>query len=530
MKLKNYKYLVFAVFFSFSLVSCVGQQYHKPAKVTVVKKSEGNSTPFPSQPSNNQTNTNNLPLNLPEINREFRAAWVATVANINWPSRKNLSTEDQKQEALKILDLLHNANFNAVIFQVRPAADALYKSSLEPWSCYLTGETGKCPVPFYDPLEFWIDEAHKRGMELHVWLNPYRAHHLSAGSVNSESMVRKSPSNIVKLKNGMYWFDPASSKTQNHVSNVVKDIVTRYDIDGVHFDDYFYPYPSYNGGADFPDYESWNNYKNNNGTLSKADWRRDHVNKFIERINKEIKQTKPYVKFGISPFGIWKSGYPAGVVGSSQFDELYADAKLWLNKGWIDYFSPQLYWPINSKRQNFQDLLEWWQSENTLNRHLWPGLNTVEVNAPNKATEIVNQLKIAQNVLNKNNLGAIHYSVAGLTNNSEMTAALKNGPYKQKAIIPMCPWLKSTPLDTPNLQLQNTGNNTVAQWNTTNNSNVFQWVLYSKYGNTWHYDIYPKQQTNATIPLIKNGENCTTLVLKAFDRLGNESQAVVKKI
>lgn len=533
MKLKVNKYLAFIALASLSLISCAVQQQQKPTKVTVVKKSEvAIETKAPSQPlePTKPTTANDFKINLPEVKREFRAAWIATVANINWPSKKNLSTQEQKNEAIKLLDLLEDANFNAVIFQVRPAADALYKSNLEPWSYYLTGETGKAPSPYYDPLEFWIEEAHKRGMELHVWLNPYRAHHLSGGSVSNESMVKKSPSNIVRLKNGMYWFDPASIKTQDHVSNVVKDIVSRYDIDAVHFDDYFYPYASYNGGADFPDTASWNTYKNSDGTLSKADWRRDHVNKFIERINKEIKQEKPYVKFGISPFGIWKSGYPLGVVGSSQFDELYADAKLWLNKGWIDYFSPQLYWPINSQRQNFQDLLKWWQDENTMNRHLWPGLNTVEVKAANRSTEIVNQIKITADVLNKNSVGAIHYSVAGLTDNSEMIPALKNGPYKEKALIPSSPWMKADKLTKPTMKVQNDVQDILVSWNVDDVSNVFQWVVYTKYDNDWSYEIVNQNTYTSKILKNKSGKSLNTIAIKAIDRLGNESDYAAKKI
>ncbi len=530
MKLKVNKYLAFFVLTSLSLLSCSVQQQHKPAKVSVVKNSEVQPVNRTPQPVEQPTKVENLKIDLPEVNREFRAAWVATVANINWPSSRNLSVQEQKNEALRILNLLQETNFNAVVFQVRPSADALYKSNYEPWSYYLTGETGKSPSPYYDPLEFWVEEAHKRGMELHVWLNPYRAHHLSGGSINSESMVKKSPSNIVKLKNGMYWFDPASTKTQDHVSNVVKDIVSRYDIDAVHFDDYFYPYASYNGGADFPDTASWNAYKNNNGNLSRADWRRDHVNKFIERINKEIKQEKPYVKFGISPFGIWKSGYPSGVVGSSQYDELYADAKLWLNKGWIDYFSPQLYWPINSQRQNFQDLLEWWQEENTQNRHLWPGLNTVEVKANNRATEIAGQIQITHQVLNKNSVGAIHYSVAGLMNNREMVETLKKGAYKEKALIPASPWMQTEKLPVPALKVQNDVQDVLVSWNIDDVSKVVQWVLYTKYDNQWSYEIVNRTTYTTKIAKNKNGKTLNTVAVKAIDRLGNESTYAAKKI
>jgi uncharacterized lipoprotein YddW (UPF0748 family) len=177
----------------------------------------------------------------PSADREFRAAWVATVDNINWPSKPGIPVEDQKKEAIELLDLLYKNNFNAVIFQVRPQCDALYKSELEPWSYYLTGEQGKAPEPYYDPLEFWIKEAHARGIELHAWLNPYRAHHIAGGEVTGASLVNKRPDLVVKLEQGYWWMDPAMLSTQDHSFNVVMDLIRRYDLDGIHFDDYFYP-------------------------------------------------------------------------------------------------------------------------------------------------------------------------------------------------------------------------------------------------------------------------------------------------
>lgn len=312
---------------------------------------------------------------LPTVPREFRAAWIATVANINWPSKPGLSTAEQKDEAIQLLDYLKNNNFNAVIFQVRPQADALYKSNFEPWSYFLTGKQNQAPSPYYDPLQFWIDESHKRGMELHAWLNPYRAHHTSSKDISNESIVKKNPEMVYRLKEGFYWMDPSKKETQDLTTKVVMDIVNRYDIDGIHFDDYFYPYPSYNGDQDFPDEKSYQQYLSNKGTLSKGDWRRASVNTLIENVYKEIKSSKPYVKFGISPFGIWRPGFPSSIKGFDQYEKLYADAKLWLNKGWIDYFTPQLYWPSYKLNMSFPVLLGWWQEENTHQRHLWPGIN-----------------------------------------------------------------------------------------------------------------------------------------------------------
>jgi len=471
----------------------------------------------------------NFRTNLPEIKREFRGAWIASVANINWPSRNDLTVEQQKAEAVSMLDMLKDNNFNAAIFQIRPSADALYTSNIEPWSYFLTGETGTAPSPNYDPLQFWIEEAHKRGLELHVWLNPYRAHHTNGGAVNKLSMVNKLSDIVVRLKNGMYWFDPANPKTQGHVSNIVKDIVKRYDIDAIHFDDYFYPYATYNKGADFPDNATWNAYVSSGGTLSRADWRRDNVNKFVERIYKEIHAEKNNVRFGISPFGIWKPEYPAGIVGSSQFDELYADAKLWLNKGWVDYFSPQLYWPIDSKGQSFEALLSWWQSENTMNRHLWPGLNTVEIKVSDRPAEIKNQIAISRNIL-KNDAGEIHWSIAGLTRNPNMLPALKSGPYNEKALVPKSPWIKAVPLQTPTLFIADNGSFVQTSWSTKNAADVFLWVLFTQYNGVWQTEIVTLDTLSKDIPKSKDGKKLNAVAIKAIDRLGNESDYIARRI
>ncbi len=530
---KNMKTWLFTASFLALLASCSSQ----PKKSTTTKKVSTTKPVTPTRPTISTTKPTVvtpikepvLRVSLPEVKREFRAAWVASVANINWPSRKDLSTDQQKSEAIQILETLKNNNFNAVILQVRPSADALYKSDLEPWSFFLTGEIGKAPLPYYDPLEFWVEQAHQRGIELHVWLNPYRAHHTGGGQVTSESMVNKSADNVVRLRNGMYWFDPSNQKTQDHVSNVVKDLVKRYDLDGIHFDDYFYPYASYNGGRDFPDNDTWNAYLKQGGNLSRADWRRANVNKFVERIYKEIKAQKNYVKFGISPFGIWKPGYPAGITGSSQYDELYADAKLWLNQGWVDYFSPQLYWPIASKGQSFPALLQWWKEENTFKRHLWPGLNTVEVKSADRPKEIADQIRVTREIIGKG-AGEIHYSMAGLTKNANMLPTLKNGLYNEKALMPTTSWLKTAPTSKPELNVSVLDHEVVARWNSSKMDNVFQWVLYAQYGTEWEYLILNKSQLSQGFPQNKNGKVLTTLAIKAVDRLGNESDYQAKKV
>lgn len=453
--------------------------------------------------------------------KEFRAAWVATVANINWPSKPGLSTEKQQQEAIALLDFLKEHNFNAVIFQVRPQADALYKSALEPWSYYLTGTQGKAPDPYYDPLQFWTDAAHERGLELHVWLNPYRAHHIAGGEISESSVVKTKPNLVVHLKEGYWWFDPSLKETQDHGVNVVMDIVKRYDIDGVHFDDYFYPYPSYNNNEDFPDSLSWNNYTQSGGKLSRGDWRRDGVNTFISRLYTEIKKEKKHVKFGLSPFGIWRPGHPASIEGFDQYDKLYADAKLWLNKGWVDYFAPQLYWPINRYAQSYPVLLGWWSQENTMNRHLWPGIS-VGRDTTKDNSETINQVMIARGML-PNSSGVIHWSISSLTKNPAVSKALLNGPYKKQALVPPSPWLDNMAPAAPRVGLQQQTDAASIQWSHPDEKDVFKWVLYYKYGNRSDYKILTGKERNFTLPMQQGNARLNSVSVSAVDRMGNES-------
>jgi len=462
-----------------------------------------------------------------EAPREFRAAWIATVANINWPSQPGLSADEQKAEAISLLDYLQNNNFNAVIFQVRPQADALYASEIEPWSYYLTGQQDKAPEPYYDPLAFWIEESHKRGMELHAWLNPYRAHHASGKEISNRSVVRTNPELVYLLKEGYWWMDPSLKATQDRTSKVVMDIVKRYDLDGIHFDDYFYPYPSYNGDKDFPDDNSWNEYLRKGGKLSRGDWRRESVNNLIQRLYQEIKTEKKHVKFGLSPFGIWRPGYPASVEGFDQYDKLYADAKLWLNKGWIDYFTPQLYWPTNRIAQSFPVLLGWWQSENTLQRHLWPGISIgTDKNGMANNQEVLSEIMISRGMLPKSQ-GIVHWNVSSLTKNPTLTQALREGPYKQPALIPASPWLNAQRPSSPSVATSNNNGSLFINW-TPKDDKAFRWVVYGEYGDKWDYQILNRDQNFASFKLQMSDKNGKIIPLKrimvtAVDRTGLES-------
>ncbi len=489
-------------------------------------------TTYNLQPTTTST-VNPQNLQLPQIPREFRAAWIASVANINWPSKPGLTTAEQKQEALQLLDYLKTNNFNAVILQVRPQADALYKSNYEPWSYFLTGKQNQAPQPFYDPLQFWIDEAHERGMELHAWLNPYRAHHTSSKDISNESIVRKNPEMVYRLKEGFYWMDPSKKETQDLTTKVVMDIVNRYDVDGIHFDDYFYPYPSYNGDSDFPDEKSYQQYINSNGMLSKGDWRRASVNNLIERVYKEIKTSKSHVKFGISPFGIWRPGFPASIKGFDQYEKLYADAKLWLNKGWIDYFTPQLYWPTSKTEQSFPVLLSWWQEENTFQRHLWPGINiNTDKYGRSDNAEIEQEIEFGRKLIPKSN-GVVHWNISMLTKNPSLTKTLNEGPYKTTALVPASKWLDSIPPANPTTTVKKIGAAVELNWNPKEND-VFQYILYTNFENNWEYQILPKSTTRKSLNKFKmvDGKKIELkkVIISAIDRAGNESNQEVIEI
>lgn len=296
-----------------------------------------------------------------EEKRQLRAAWIATVLNIDWPSKTGLSKDQQQAEFITLLDRLQAMGINAVIVQVRPTADAFYPSTLNPWSKYLTGTQGVSPD--YDPLAFMVQAAHKRNMEFHAWFNPYRVSmDTQLNALVPNHPARQNPDWVVSY-GGKLWYDPGIPQVRSHIVDTIKEVVRNYDIDAVHFDDYFYPYPD---GTDFPDEQTYLTY----GKASfpnKADWRRDNVNRLVKEVNAQIKQLKPHVKFGISPFGIWrnKSTDPSGsdTSGFQAYDSLYADARTWIRQGWIDYIAPQIYWNIGFPAAAYEKLVPWWANE-----------------------------------------------------------------------------------------------------------------------------------------------------------------------
>jgi uncharacterized lipoprotein YddW (UPF0748 family) len=392
---------------------------------------------------NSATFANTQGADLPALNREFRAAWVATVDNIDWPSKKDLSTEQQKAELLTIIKKSADLKLNALVFQIRPSCDALYESKLEPWSEYLTGLQGKAPSPMWDPLQYAVSEAHARGIEMHVWFNPYRANHrVQKGPLASNHIGITNP-DVVKKYDGYLWMDPSEPFVQKRSLDVIIDVVKRYDIDGVHIDDYFYPYPD-KTKTPFPDAPSYARYKANGGSLGIGDFRRQSVDGFIEKLYKEIKKAKRHVKFGISPFGIYRPGIPEGIkAGVDQYDELYADAQKWLVEGWCDYYSPQLYWPIAQKPQSYRTLLDYWVAQNPKKRHVWPGLYTGRTSPTEgnwKPDEVINQIRLSR--AKQTTAGNVHFSFKCLQGDfNGIATGLKQSVYNIDSFVPASPWL-----------------------------------------------------------------------------------------
>lgn len=378
---------------------------------------------------------------------EFRGVWIATVDNIDWPQRGVTNPEAQKADYIRQLDLHQRNGMNAVVVQVRPSADAFYPSPYEPWSQWLTGVQGKPPSPYYDPLQFMIDEAHKRGMEFHAWLNPYRANfNIARASIAPNHITRIHPDWFLVYGDKKY-FDPSNKDAQNFVVTVVKDIVARYDVDAIHMDDYFYPYRI--AGKEFPDAAA---YIRSGSNLSKDDWRRSNVDSIIEKLNTSIKLVKPYCKFGVSPFSVWrnKDRDPEGSdtkAGQTNYDDLYADILLWLEKGWIDYVAPQLYLEIGHDKIAYETILEWW-SKHSYGRHVYIGHGIYRVNEKNpawkKSGELPRQIELLRQYPEIQ--GSIYFSSKSFDRNPNgWNDSLRNNYYRMPAAIPEMDWLPKKP-------------------------------------------------------------------------------------
>jgi uncharacterized lipoprotein YddW (UPF0748 family) len=383
--------------------------------------------------------------------REFRGVWVATVENIDWPSRSGLTADQQKQEFIGLLEK-HKANgINAIILQVRPAADAFYAKSREPWSRWLMGKQGLAPTNGYDPLEFAIKEAHSRGMELHAWFNPYRATMNANESVSQEHMTHKRP-DLFFSYGGKKQFDPGLPEVREYIVQVILDVVKGYDVDGIHFDDYFYPYPI--SGQRINDSATFNKYPN--GILNIQDWRRNNVDLLIKMLDDSIHHYKKYVKFGISPFGIWKNiredSLGSQSSGLSNYTELYADSRKWVKEGWVDYINPQIYFSFTKRAAPFATLVDWW-SNNAFGRHVYIGQAAYLVNQRmDAAWRVPNQIPEQIRYIRKNNRvqGSVFFSSRSFSNVAKATGdSLRTDLYKYPALPPQMPWLDDTVPNAP---------------------------------------------------------------------------------
>jgi len=457
----------------------------------------------------------------PKPEREFRAVWIATVDNVDFPTQKGLPTEKQKEELLACLDLAKKLRLNAVIFQVRPMADAVYRSHLEPWSEFLTGEMGK-PQDF-DPLEFVVSEAHKRGILVHAWFNPYRAYHPAARTMSDDHVARRKPTAVRQYGRYM-WLDPTNPEAQRHSLDVIEDVVRRYDVDGVHFDDYFYPYVENDAAGnaiEFPDDSNWAEYQKTGGKLSRGDWRRSHVNSFIEAVGGAIKKIKPDVVYGISPFGIWQPVPEKGISGLNAYATLYADSRKWLQDGTVDYLAPQLYWETSRKGLSFPTLLDWWKDQNTKGRFIWPGVAAYRIGstATFNTSEIASQVeKTRQTQLTS---GAIYFSFKSLRNDmGGVQNAMTNQIYKRDVIIPEFRWIATARPKSPKVKISRDSKYVRASWKETGDRKAFWFVIYAKDKDGWSYSVVPASEHAVSLSAERK---ITKIIVTSVDRVGRES-------
>ncbi|HEV8593848.1 MAG TPA: family 10 glycosylhydrolase [Pyrinomonadaceae bacterium] len=458
----------------------------------------------------------------PQPQREFRAAWIATVDNIDFPSKKGLPTEQQKAEIIRDLDLAKSLRLNAIVFQVRPMADAVYRSTLEPWSEFLTGEMGKAQD--FDPLEFLVAEAHKRGILVHAWFNPYRAFHPKATTISKDHVSKTKP-DIVRQYGKSMWLDPTSREGQQHSIDVIADVVRRYDIDGVHFDDYFYPYAERDTTGekiDFPDDDNWKAYKKRGGNLGRGDWRRSNVNDFIAAVGRTIKQIKPDIVYGISPFGIWQPDPDEGIAGFNSYEELYSDSRKWLQDGTVDYLAPQLYWETAKKGQSFPVLLDWWKQQNTKGRFIWPGIAAYRIGStPTFNTdEIKNQIELTRKSAETS--GAIYFSFKSLRNDmGGVQKTLRDHVYTRDAITPRFIWINSEKPEPPKVTVSRDDKYVRASWTERGTRRAFWFVVYARDKGGWSYAVLPASERSIALSADRKIEK---IDVTSVDRLGNESR------
>jgi uncharacterized lipoprotein YddW (UPF0748 family) len=501
----------------------------------------------------------------PPVEREFRGVWVAAVSNIDWPSRPGLPVDSQKVELIRILDRARELRLNVVILHVRPAGDALYASELEPWSEYLTGQQGRAPEPFYDPLAFAVEEAHARGLELHAWFNPYRAWHPSARSAPAASHITVANPELVVRYGSYLWMDPGQDAVRRRSVDVVMDVVRRYDVDGVHIDDYFYPYRELGPDGqvlDFPDSVSYARYRAGGGTLERSDWRRSNVDRYVAELYDGVKREKPWVKVGISPIGTWRPNVTPQIRGFDAYEEIYADSRKWLVEGSLDYFVPQIYWPIARTDVSFPLVLDWWVRQNVLGRGMYPGLIPSNVNVDTAGRggwhpdEIIGQIYVTRGRPGAG--GHVHFPMGALmpdgafrrnagldtlpparaeviraqqrrvqARRDTLTRRLRDEAYARPALVPAMTWLDDVPPLAPRVTLARHTDGTRIVIEPPHGEPAFMFVVQSQWSDGWRTELVPAGTREWRVGRAAGGSGTPGAVwVSAVDRVGNQSTPV----
>lgn len=470
--------------------------------------------------------------------REFRGAWIQAVNG----QFQGMSPQKMQETLISQLNILQEAGINAIIFQIRPEADALYASKYEPWSRFLTGVQGKAPNPYWDPLQFMIDECHKRNMELHAWINPYRAKTKGTVSVAGNHPTKLYPDRFIEY-DGQLYFDPGFPDNRAYICRIVKDILERYDVDAIHMDDYFYPYPS--PGKAIRDDVSFAQY--GTGYANREDWRRNNVNQLIKEMHETIRATKPWVKFGISPFGIYRNqkNDPNGsqTNGLQNYDDLYADILLWVNNGWVDYNIPQVYWEIGHPAADYQELVKWWATHAD-NRPLFIGQDVMRT-VKKADLQNPNIHQQARKMQLQRSYPAIEgscqwYAAAVVDNPDNYRTTLTRYYHRYPALQPLYPFIdKKAPGKVRKVKDIWMSDGYVLFWTApkakTEMDKAIEYVVYRfKKGEKRDIEDASKivcitRDTFYKLPY-EDGETTYYYVITALDRLQNESKAVKKKI
>jgi uncharacterized lipoprotein YddW (UPF0748 family) len=484
----------------------------------------------------------------PPVARELRGVWVTpldAMTGPDWPSRPGLTADQQRAEFRQLLDRAKAMGLNAIVLHVRMAGDAIYPSKLVPWTSFLSGKSGVGPSPAYDPLAFAVTEAHARGMQLHAWFNPFRAMLPSFAGKAAASHVTRAHRSWTRKYGTQTWIDPGEPAARLQVLKEMMEVVDRYDIDAIHLDDYFYPYRErqtvtrrINGrrrrvreDIPFPDATTFKKY--GKGFADRADWRRHNIDVFVEQLYKEVKKRKPHVLVGISPFGIWRSGVPAGVTGLDAYGEIYADARKWLAEGWVDYLAPQLYWPLMGDQRRFTNLDDWWRTQNPKGRAIWPGLFDAQVAVQREGWSVseiaaqIERLRVSRENTDESN-GHIHFRMgAMLWRSNSIGESLRTSVYAEPALFPATPWLGSAPPAAP-IVLRALGE---AVEVVPGDSIRVAWWMVQSLGTDGRWRMTLKRGTDRRIALNAIGDTGgRRIAITAVDRVGQISSATVVNI